>query len=175
MPRKLGKLLVYGVTDDNYLAFQLGKVGIYLARTIPIVTTDNPRLRPKVAIIRYDNHEDVYKFLKSTDIFSFRIFKVAVFKTKARTRAFFYTIANNILGLAKGKVIRIKSRHPKLRKELYNISVIVNKEGNFGCSFDYDVYDVVLELRKFTDSEGKAWFVVTTTGLDEIVSGNNSS
>lgn len=174
LPGKLGKLLVYGVTDDNYLAFQLGKEGIYLARTTPIVTTDDPRLQPKIAVIRYENHEDVYSFLSKTDILSFRVFKVATFKTKARTRAFFYTIANNILGLAKGKVIRIKSKHPKLRKELYDIAVIVNTEGNFGCSFDYDEYDVVLELRKFKE-EGRTWFVITTIGLDEIVSGTNSS
>jgi len=127
-----------------------------------------------MAVIRYNADKDIYCFLKNTDILSFRIFKHAIFKTKARTKAFFYSVANNILGLAKGKVLRIKSKHQKLRKELYDIAVKVNEEGKFECSFDYDKYDLLLELKKF-NTKDKTWFVVTTIGLDDIVSTGKSS
>jgi len=77
LPPNMAKLLVYGVADENYLAYQLGRIGIYLVKALPIETTEDERLIPKIAIIRYNKNEDVYIFLKTTDIYSFRVFKYA--------------------------------------------------------------------------------------------------
>jgi len=117
-------------------------------------------------------------FLDGTALQVQRIFKHAVFKNRERTKAFFYAVAANLLGLVGGHVLRIKSKHPKLRKELYEIFVKVNKERaeaakNEGkevrsAVFDFDHWDVCVELKKYIAGE-KAYFIVTTEGLDKVV------
>lgn len=168
LPPNMGKLLVYGALDENYLAYELGKNGIYLDHVDRVETTNDERLIPKIAIVRYPRDLDMDNFITTTTLQVLRIFKHAVFTKTVRTKAFFYSVANNLLGLAAGHVIRVKSNSMKLRDELYKIFETVNKEGKFNCAFDYDDYEVVVDLKVYIAGP-KTYMIVTTSGLDDVV------
>ena len=172
LPKHFGKLLVFNVLETNELAFELGKLGMYLISTVPIKTMTQKkgyvRARQMIANIRYDDSSTVEQFVKTNRIQSKRIFKYAGFVNLARTRALFYASALNLLNLCEGKIIRIKSKHTDLRDEFYKIALEVKKESKLNVEFDYDVYDVELEINRYKTPK-KVYIILTTTGLSEVV------
>ena len=172
LPRNFGKLLVFNVLGDNELAFALGKMGIYLVSTVPIKTmsqkAEGAKAKQMIANIRYDDNSMVEYFMKTSGIQSKRIFKYAGFTNLVRTRALFYASALNLLNLCEGKIIRIKSKHRDLRDEFYKIALEVKKESKLNVEFDYDAYDVELEINRYKTPK-KVYIILTTTGLSEVV------
>jgi len=174
MPKLLGKLLVLNLQDEHYLAYKLGQFNIYLEKVkrIETVGSSHESQIPRLVIIRYEANKDILAFLLKSGLQAERIFKSAVFprgKGKIKSKAFFYATAVNLLTLLKGRTLRIKSKDPKLQQRFYDICLKINKEKNLGCKFDYDVYEAYVELRKYDNTPGRTWLIVTTRGLDRLV------
>jgi len=171
IPKRISKLLIPNLADVNNLSYQLGRQDIYLEKLKPIHTNNkNEHTIPKIAVVRYHRSKDITSFIEHSGIFALRIFKSGIFRQgrERKTKAFFYTLANNLLALSKGHTLRIKSKCPDLQKELYDICVAVEKEKAFGVTFDYDIYDVKVEIREYKEAK-RTWIVVTTKGLSEFL------
>jgi len=166
LPKRLAKLLVFSVDDHYELAYELGKHDIALQQYRVIKTNENVHLNPKMAVIRYNKDEDIRAFIEKSGIKAFRIFKKGRFR-KAKFKSFLYSTANNLLGLTKGGTIRIWSKDEKLQKKFYDVCLRVNAEQKFNVTFDYDKYDVSVQLRLYNEPDA-VWVFVLTEGLDEI-------
>lgn len=162
--------MISNLADEQYLAYQLGKQDIYLERIKSIKTSKDRKLTPRIAVIRYHRDSDITSFIKLSGIQALRIFKTAIFRKgrERKTKAFFYATANNLLALSKGLTLRIKSKVPELQKEFYDICVKVEKEKDFGTKFDYDNYDVKVEIKEYKEQE-RTWILVTTEGLSKFL------
>jgi hypothetical protein len=166
----LTKLLVF-CKDVNYLAYQLGKYDIYLDRikTIQTHVADSIMI-PRVATVFFDRLKDVQVYLKYSPIRSHRIFKHAKYPTKKpRSRNLFYNSAKNLLSLAKGKTIRIKSQDRNFQKTFYEICLEMNQELGTNCIFDYDGYNILVDIKKYVEFDKQfTWIIILVEGLDEI-------
>lgn len=168
LPRNLGKLLVFNLKDRNYLAYKLGQYGIYLER-IRNIETVKDSLCPKLVVVRYSNNSEIYEFIKDSGLQVQRVFKSAVFpKDKVRNKGLFYSTANNLLALVKGKTLRILSKERDLQEEFYKILLEVNEEKKFNCKFDFDIFDVLVEVKKYTTPK-RIWIIIVTQGLDKVL------
>lgn len=178
----IAKLLV---TNCNYkmLFYTLPQYGLYLQAIAPIPlvhkrgplglgfhfqpSTSRPRI-PHVITVRTEDKDNVSKFILSERQFeASKIFKHGLYfpaLEKHYLIGFVCNTVKNMLHLCKGKTIRIVSKSKTLRDLFYEKAVPINKEDATECTFDYDEYDYVLDIRPYKRLlEGKfhTWAVVT--------------
>jgi len=154
IPKTVNKLLVF-CSNPKFLAWQLGKYGIYLDKFRLIKTSDHLQpLQPGIAEVKSENDEEVINFIQNAPIKAFRIFKTARYKDNVPI-GFYYQAMKNLLGLLRGESIYIKSRDPEIRQKFYEVAEEINKEHNFNCTLDYDEFDYVFESREYNDNGRK--------------------
>lgn len=166
IPQKITKLLITNPSDEKYLAYRLGQHNLYLEAYRMLKTQKNDHSLSSIAMIKYDKKQDVIDFIKDFSLEDHanvsRIFKTGVFHSKKglNPKAFLYTAATNLLALTSGKTIRIKSQSKELQKKFYEICLEVNANKSFGVKFDFDEYDAKIELRQYTELNGRIWIVI---------------
>ncbi len=174
----VAKLLITNC-DYKMLLFKLPQYGLYLQSIapIPLVHEETPmglgfhfqdRKHPHVAVVRTQNDDAVSKFIQGERQFkSSKIFKHGLYfpaLDKHYIIGFICNTVKNMLHLCEGKTIRIASKNRTLRAMFYDKSVTINEEDSTGCSFDYDEYDYVLDIRpykRFLEGEFHTWAIVT--------------
>jgi len=174
IPKNYGKLLISGVSDPYYLAYRLGKFNIYLQLFRRIETEPKPRV-PVLVTVRYEKEEDLVAFIDelSKEAHVRRVFKSGKYFRKDQVnmhKNFLFRVADNLLGLTKGKIIKIKCKDSELRKLFFEVLKEANQKGGFGCTFDYDQYDLEVELRSY-NVKNHLWLVVLCDGLQKVVKG----
>ena len=168
-PKEVTKLLLFGIVNKNYLMYLLGKHNIY-AETIREIKVDKENLNnPFIAKVHFEKDSDVTEFLAKEEIKGYRIFKSAKFKhSPTKPKALFGYTAMNILGLLKGHTIRIKSGNKDYRKWFYECCVEDNKKYKLGVNFDFETYDVEVEIKEYKASD-YTFIVILAHGLKEIL------
>lgn len=162
--------MLFGVVDKNYLMYQLGKHNIY-AETIREINVDKIQNlnNPFIVKVHFEKDKDVTKFFEKEGIKGYRIFKSAKFKNKpSKPKALFGATAMNILGLLRGRTIRIKSENKEYRKWFYECCVEDNKKHNLGVKFDFEKYDVEVDIKEYKASD-YTFIVILTHGLRELL------
>jgi len=148
------------------LSFYLAKHDIYLQDLDPVMKVGQNQkdksFRPHFAVVRTLDMENVVQFIRENPEFqTHKIFKHGVYFDKLED--IYGLLANsvkNALSLRKNKVFYIKSLDREIRDTAYKMAVKFNEQENFGCSFDYDEYDYVLEFKKYIRDNGR-WAVVS--------------
>lgn len=165
-PKEVTKLLLFGIVNKNYLLYLLGKHNIYV-ETIREIDVDKEKLNnPFIAKIHFEKDSDITEFFKKEGIKGYRIFKSAKFKNKpAKPKALFGATAMNVLGLIKGQTLRIKSGNKEYRKWFYECCVEDNRKHKLGVKFDFDKYDVEIEIKEYKASD-YTFIVILANGLE---------
>ena len=175
---EVAKLLITNMWSYKMLLFKLPQYGLYLQslRPIPPVLPRNPGVKiyfedpdmPHIAAVRTQEIGNVARFIQDEKRFeASRIFKHGLhFQTLEpfRLMGLVCNTVKNMMALKPGKVFRIKSTDKQLRNVFYRKAVTINEEDNFGCSFDYDIYDYTLEIRRykrFLEGKFHCWAIVT--------------
>jgi hypothetical protein len=166
-PKKVTKLLLFGIADKNYLLYLLGKHNIYV-EAIREINVDKERLNnPFITKIFFEKESDITKFFEKEGINGYRIFKSAKFKNKpTKPKALFGATAMNILGLLRGHTIRIKSENKEYRKWFYDCCVADNAKHKLGVRFDFEIYDVEIDIKEYKASD-YTFIVILAHGLKE--------
>jgi len=168
-PKEVTKLLLFGIVDKNYLMYLLGTHNIYV-ETIREIQVDKEELNnPSIAKIHFEKDSDVTEFLEKEGIKGYRIFKSAKFKNKpTKPKALFGATAMNVLGLLRGHTIRIKSENKEYRKVFYDCCVADNKKYKLGVKFDFEIYDVEIDIKEYKASD-YTFIVIIAHGLKELL------
>jgi hypothetical protein len=171
-PKEVTKILLFGIVDKNYLMYLLGKHNIY-AETIREIRVDKETLNnPFIVKIYFEKDSDVTEFFEKEGIKGYRVFKSAKFKTKTskptKPKALFGATAMNILGLLRGHTIRIKSENKEYRKWFYECCVEDNKKHKMGVNFDFEMYDVEIDIKEYKASD-YTFIVILAHGLKELL------
>jgi len=163
IPKKIAKLLISCPRDEKYIAYRLGQHNIYLEALRAIKTQKNEHSLVRIALIKYEDKGDINLLIQDFNLepnsYVSRVFKTAIFSSKLKTKAFLYTAAVNLLALASGKTLRIKSMNKDLQKQFYEICLDINANKGFGVKFDFDEYDAKVELREYKE-EDRTWIVI---------------
>ncbi len=172
------KLLITGITNYKMLAFKLGQFDIYLQNLEPIQSIGRARVgntwymktqkrSPYIATVRTPFKGNVDAFIAEMKEFrTYRIFKSALWSKPKKHTTFTGRVLMNALGLRAGKTFYITSEDKKLRTFFYEMAVVLNKEHDFGCTFDYDVYDYKLEIKKYNKPNGQTALITVMSGKD---------
>jgi hypothetical protein len=169
IPDNYAKLLISGISDPYYLAYHLGKFNIYLQH-FRLLETGSKATSPVFAVVRYEDEEDINGFITEFGLEAKvrRVFKSGKYFTEDNVnmqRNFLWRTAENLLGLLHGKTLSIKCKDPAIRKRFFDVLEEANKKNQFGCKFDYDHYDVEVEIRPYT-VKGNLWLIVTTSDTE---------
>lgn len=172
IPKKVTKILLFGIMDKNYLMYLLGKHGIY-AETIREIKVDMKLEKslnnPFIAKVHFEKDSDITKFFKKEGIEGSRIFKSAKFKNKpSKPKALFGATAMNLLGLIKGHTVRVKSKNKEYQKWFYECCVADNQKHNFGVKFDFDKYDIEVNIKEY-EAKDYTFIVILVHGLKELL------
>jgi len=167
----IAKLLI-NQCFPKLLAFYLGRYDIYLQDLDPVMKVgrnqSDKSFRPHFAIVRTLNEDNIVKFIQENPEFqAHKIFKHGIYFDKLED--VYGLIANsvkNALSLRPNKTFYIKSLNQDLRDTAYKMATQFNEEEGFGCSFDYDEYDYVLELKKYIRDNGKWAVIIIMYGED---------
>ena len=144
-----------------YIVYLFGRWDVFLMDLCPI--------RPNIAIasVLYNNQRSLDTLRCEISKYEPHIEVRQIFKTyRARTysekrvRAFLGTLAANLLGLMHGKTICIRTLdgNHELRNLAYRIFTEVNGEEKYGCQFNYDTYDLRLDLKEYAD-DSSYWLI----------------
>lgn len=149
--------------------YLLGKHDIY-AETIREIKVDKENFNnPFIVKVHFAKDKDVTKFFEKEGIKGYRIFKSAKFKNKpSKPKALFGATAMNILGLLRERTIRIKSENKEYRKWFYECCVEDNKKHNLGVKFDFEKYDVEIDIKEYKATD-YTFIVILTHGLRELL------
>lgn len=175
---EIAKMLITSC-DYKMLLFKLPQYGLYLQSLSPIPVAYKKRpigiqihfaqaKTPHIAVIRTQKTDNVTTFIQNEKQFrAYRIFKHAMYLPTLEKQHIIGLVCDttkNMLHLLPEKTFRIKSNDVELRNLFYEKAVEINEQDNLGCSFDYDEYDYVLEIRKykrFLDGLFHRWAVIT--------------
>jgi hypothetical protein len=166
IPKRVTKLFVT-INNEKWLNYYMGYFGIYVGKVQCIIKDGPSTNRPTIITVNYEDDEWLDKSLEGidTDIGCKRIFKSAVLPIakKDKIQAFMGSCAANLLGLAKGKTIKIDCDNIELRNKFYKVFQTVNEKKN-KCKFDYDICDVIFHIKEYT-SNGKYYIITYVDGL----------
>lgn len=159
----------------GYLFYKLGQYGIYVESIKPVsetfpsgnsrfmITTRNrgAERKPHIVVVRAPDHKTICDFITNEKFFqAFKIFKHGNdfndIGDSARSLA--ANSVMNMMGLYPGKTFYIVEGNRRARplvKLFYDMAVDLNEREGLGCKFDYDNYDLVLELRAYERENGK--------------------
>lgn len=182
---EISKLLVTRMGSYKVFIFMAGTHGVYI-QSLRQATKflESPQgvkyhfgesKDPHIVVVRSEYVEYVHEFLQRHPEFgAMKIFKHGLdFKTLEvdAVKGFASNNVNNMMGLRPGATFRIKSDSKILRDLFYQKALEHNAEHEFGCKFDYDEYDYVLEIRaykKFKDKEHVGWAIFTVLYGDDM-------
>ena len=182
---ELAKLLVTHITSYKVFLFATATHGVYVQSFRPVnkfiakpqgVKYHFGEVKdPHVVIVRTENIDHVHDFIQEQPQFgAMKIFKHGLcFKSLDAdvVKGFASTNVMNMMGLRPEATFRIKSDSKTLRDLFYQKALEHNEEHNFGCAFDYDEYDYVLEIRaykKYKDKEHIGWAIFTMLYGDDM-------
>jgi len=174
IPSNYAKLLISGVSDPYYLAYRLGKFNIYLQQ-FRLLETGSKANAPAFATVRYAKEEDLNNFMNELSLEAKvrRVFKTGKYFREGNVNTqknFLWRTAENLLGLLPRKTFRVICKDADLRKLFFNVLTEANEKNKFGCKFDYDNYDLEVELRPYK-VKGRLWLFVTcgADGLNHLL------
>jgi len=165
--------------DYKMHLLKLPQYGLYLQSLTPIPIAHEKRPHgvqihfaqakmPHIAVVRTQNTDNVARFVQGEKQFrTYRIFKHALYLPTLEIKHIIGLVCDttkNMLHLLSGKTFRIKSNDTELRDLFYEKAIEINKEDDLSCSFDYDEYDYVLEIKKYRrylGDEFHRWAVIT--------------
>ena len=182
---ELSKLLITNIGSYKLLLYKLPQYQLYLQSLRPILTVykrspGGPKLfyesnTPHIAAVRAVDESYVIDFIrKEKDLQAMKIFKHGMYFRNFSADCVGGLAKNtvkNMMGLKQGKIFRISSANKELRDLFYKNAIQINEEDNFGCEFDYDIYDYTLEIRpykRFKDGNFHCWAVVTILYGDDM-------
>lgn len=168
IPQSITKLLIVGVHNFNELAFELGKKNLYLQSMIPIEVSENVVMQPHIVTVRYFTREELNNFIDNSVYNVKRIFKHAIYTAKVKEKALLYSSAKNLLHIINGRTLRIDSKDKNLRQYFYEIAQEVNKKEKTNVKFDFDEYDVKIDLQQHVAPNG-VFIILTINNIDSIV------
>jgi len=174
------KLLITGARSKKYLAFRLGQFDTYLQDYEPIIRSSTEKNAsafwntPYIAVVRTPCRLNVSAFIKEMKEFkAYKIFKWGPYLTDDRYYGFICNCMMNAMGLRQGSTFYIDapnnkggSPNMKFKKLFYERAVELNEENNFGCKFDYEVYDYKFEVRTYRKPNGNLAIVTVMSGDD---------
>ena len=182
---EIAKLLVTRMTSYKMFLYKAGAHGIYVQSLRPANRfIESPvgvkyhfgnTKDPHVVIVRSETMDNVYGFIRRQPQFGImKIFKHGLtFSTLEEdvVKGFASTNVMNMMGIRPEATFRIQSDSKTLRDLFYQKALEHNEEHNFGCAFDYDTYDYVLEIRaykRYRDKEHVGWSIFTILHGDDM-------
>lgn len=144
-----------------YLIYLFGRWDIFLVDLHPI------RSNIAIATVLYRDQRKLDALRHEINQYDPRVEVRQIFKTyraktysKKRVRAFLGILAANLLGLMHGKTICIRTLdgNHELRSLAYATFTEINKGEQYGCQFDYDVYDLRLDLKEYAN-DSSYWLI----------------
>jgi len=153
--KKVAKFLIYS-NNQNEIYYELGRYGLYVHK-IKMLTEVSDKHNPYAVMAITDNDKNIERFIQGTDLKAIRLFKTVMFSGKYNKppTKFVYTACRNLVGLLHGKTIRVESNDKDIQDIFYKVCVEINDEFNFGCKFDFDVYDVAFVIKSIKISKKK--------------------
>jgi hypothetical protein len=153
---EVSKILVTANANPNYLAYKLGKMGIYV-HSFKTILTDlkkNADDMPMLLDVRSPDTLDVQDFVVGNPEFkAYKIFKHGDgFKDTEDVVGLAANTMKNLLNMEKfvdPTTFYIDSDSQSLRNLFYNMAVRINDEDNCGHSFDFETYDYRLIIKAY--------------------------
>jgi len=130
-----------------------------------LLETGSKANAPAFATVRYAKERDLDNFINELGLEAKvrRVFKAGKYFRESNVnmqKNFLWRTAENLLGLLPGKTLRVMCKDADLRKLFFDVLTEANEKNKFGCTFDYDNYDLEVELRPYK-VKGHLWLIVT--------------
>lgn len=181
---ELAKLLITDMNSYKMFLFKAPMYQLYVQSLRPankFIGTQGIKYHfrdpkdPHVVVVRTENMDFVHNFIQEQPQFkAMKIFKHGIYFRSLDedvVKGFASESVMNMMGLRPGATFRIKSSNKPLRDLFYQKALQHNEEHGFGCKFDYDKYDYVLEIRaykKYKDKEHIGWSIFTILYGDDM-------
>jgi hypothetical protein len=175
---EVAKILVTANAQPNYLAYKLGKKGIYVHNFKTILTDLKKNIEDLPMLLDVRSPDEFYAqefVLGNTEFKAYKVFKHGDgFKDTEDVVGLAANTMKNLLNMEVFKTPQtfyIDSDSQSLRNMFYNIGVRINTEDECRHNFDFETYDYRLIIKKYntfnTDTGMKSGFSVFTclTGM----------